>query len=283
MNNVLPISDAIVRAVRERERLDVDSVPLSAFRDAYNRLIDDNVFWVLVLVEDQIVVQPLGRDEIVIVINDGTKFYHQGDLAFLSSENSWTGGTTEGPYRFQQFLCEIFGVRGIIASLILLAGLGTFFYYIVKAPVIEKLADSLIASLSIFITIFVLFALSFNPETEYRFAETNRLHRLMKTDAYIARISVVSLVLAIVTSALCAGFPEEFRPMYPFWIRVLQVAPLTGAVLGTLTSFWLVVNYHFQRRNELTAMQMAKCILRSKQELFERRMNEVDDHSAAGD
>ena len=280
MTNPVPktqeMAQAIAKCIKSGERISCDGITLDTFRDCYNLLRGDDsaaaVFWLLVFLEDQVLAQPLGRPDVTLVIREErTRDYSSEDFGFITNEFCAMFGTVNGKYQFASFVKDIVTHTNLVLGAMVWVGCFKLCIDLLRPDVIQNLSSSLIASMSIFITIFVLLVLSVDPNTEYRYLETDRFHKLAKSDTYIAVIGVLSLVAAIVASALTSAYPSPSDGALQFEIRALLGAAFSTAVLGTLASFWLVLKYHFTRRHQLTAMLMAKNLVQNQQTLFADR------------
>ncbi|MCK9419858.1 MAG: hypothetical protein M0R70_10820 [Nitrospirae bacterium] len=271
-------SSEIVESVLSNKPLSADGVPLAVFRDAFNQMkgseAHKRVIWILTIVEDQVIAQPVGREDISLILREPKpKYYTKNDFVFINADEFAIYGTTEGKYTFISFLHDVFTWRRIVLGIVVwLAGLWVANKYL-TAEIAKTLSEALISSMSIFISIFVLFVLTVNPEAQYRVAEGDRFHRLVQSDKYIAFIGVITLLITIVGLTVSSAFANMSCDMLFYsWVKAGQASCLSTAVVGTISSFWLVLKYHFGRRNEMMEIMMAKMIIENQQRLFRKSL-----------
>lgn len=248
-------------------------VSLAEFRDLYNQLQGGaeewrSRSWVIVLLGHQAVAQPLGRSNASFYIKALTGTYlTRDDFAFAESPNSDIVGSTDGRYTMWQFVRDIVQPRGIRLCALLLLLLSLAMYQFVPWTAQEAVATSLLSALAIFVTIFVLFVLAVDPEKEYGYLRQGRFRKLAETDKHIATVGVVTLFLAVADVGFLAAFPSSV----PEWGRVVG-AFVTGTTIDlAFASFWLVINYHFSRKHEMTEMRMASVYVANAQKAFDSR------------
>jgi len=273
-------SSAIVDAVLTNNPLSIDGVPLATFRDAFNQIkgseANKRVIWILAIVEDQVIAQPVGREDITLILREPkARYYTKNDFAFIAVDEAAIYGTIEGKYKFTVFLADVFTRwRLLLGLLFWIIGLWLANKYI-SAEIAKTVSETLVSSLSIFISIFVLFVLTVNPESQYRIAEGDRFHRLVQSDKYIAFIGVATLLVTIIGMAVSSVFADISCDM-PYYelIKAGQSLCLSTSIVGTVASFWLVLKYHFGRRNEMMEIMMAKMIIENQQRLFRKSTEE---------
>jgi hypothetical protein len=144
--------------------------------------------------------------------------------------------------------------------------LGTLvLYYAVPLHAQVKVLEAIIPALAIFVSIFVLFVLSVDPTREYRYLRDGRYHKLAQADKYIGSLGVTSLMVAIVAIGVGASVME-----YPNTAGLFSFLVSTVLIL-TVGAFWLVINYHFGRKHDMTMFLMAQEYLRRLQHLHRPR------------
>ena len=141
-------------------------------------------------------------------------------------------------------------------------------YSYIPTQVELSVSNALISALSIFISIFSLFVLTVDPEREYRYLRENRYHILTQSDKYIGAIGIGALVLAIITNSLATL--EREQTLFNVALAIL----FAGAFVITGTAFWLVLDYHFGRRHQLTEVLMAQTVLKRFQDAAARAERE---------
>lgn len=250
-------------------------VSLPEFRDIYNQskgyVGDNNIVWLLFFMNERVYAQPIGnRNFLLEIIDVPPHFYTSEDFDFMSKDDVAQFGTFNGKYTFGNFGRDIFSLPSMIRLIILTLLLSIAIYAFLKPSVIASISGSLVNALAIFISIFCLFVLSINPDTHFRFAETDRYHRLSQADKYIGYIGLGTLIFAIMSSAF-ASASGNLNADISVWniTRAFQGVFLSCSIMGTIISFWLVINYHFGRKQELTAMDLTKKIMENQQKLYE--------------
>lgn len=273
-NAAAPV-DRIVAAIRDKQALQLD-IPLRVFRDAYNQLKGSaelaGTRWLLVFVGDQVIAQPLLREDVLLtIVESRSRFYDTSDFDFADELHAAMLGSTNGHYGVVPFLREVFRWQWVLAWLSLtVAAIGVGYGY-VSPQVMQTVSAALIQALAVYVSMFVLFALSVRPETEYGIAESDKLHSLSQSDRYIGVVGVGSVVCALANLAASAAF-ESWTPGFSvfWWVRAVQAVTFAIAGVGTLLSFWLLVTYHMRRRQELTALTMAGFVLKNRQAQIRR-------------
>lgn len=244
-------------------------VPLEAFRDLYNRWKGSgksSPTWILVLMEKEVVVEAWGQCAYGLVIKDQpARFYMTGDFDFMDEKHRLFLGTINGRYSFWRFCRDVVSIQRIIAGMILWM-LFLFGAYHAQTTLLLSISQSLIAALSIFVTIFTVLTLSLDPEREYRYLEKGYFHVFVQSDKYIAAIGVVALGIAIIGAALAStSLSAQASTSAAILLRLARSTFLSVASLAALLSFWLVLRYHFGRKYKMTEMRMGKRLLEQLQ------------------
>ncbi len=267
-------------AVFDNTPLSADGVALSTFRDASNQIKGNETYkrlvWIITIVEDQAIAQPAGREDILLVLRESKpRYYVKTDFDFMSQDEAAIYGTIEGKYKFISFVKDVFTWRRILLGILIWSAGLWFSNKHLSGEIAKSLSEALISSLSIFISIFVLFVLTVNPESQYRIAEGDRFHRLVQSDKYIAFIGVVTLLVTIVGLTVSAVFADMTcdMPLYSL-VKAFQALCLSTSIVGTIASFWLVLKYHFGRRNEMMEIMMAKMVIENQQRLYKKSLEE---------
>lgn len=113
--------------------------------------------------------------------------------------------------------------------------------------------------MSIFVSIFVLFVLSIDSNSELCYFQTGRLEILAQSDKYIGSLGTATLLLSILSSLFGTSLTSE--PLASLTGRAVKSFSslfLSASVVGTLLSFWLVLHYHFGRRHEMSQISLAR-------------------------
>lgn len=239
-------------------------VSIEVFRDIYNQIQgaekSNIIKWIIIFIGERVLVQPILHPNISIEIQETKpRFYIKNDFDFIDTENVLLFGTYKGKYKFFEFLIDILSWKGIICFGSLLFITCMLIHYFVDATSGQQLSISLMQAMSIFIAMFVLFVLTINVEDFYSFAESNRLHCLFQSDKYIGYIGIITLIFCIISSTIINNSDKV--------LTILQILCLSCSISGTLLSFWLILNYQFNRRAEMNELLMAKTLLKKQQKL----------------
>jgi hypothetical protein len=261
--------DEVVNAIEDGETAYV-RLALGQFEAAYNRLLGANseapVDWILLFLGDQVAVQVLGHPNTRIEIgrDSGQSYFTESEFAFVDRGHALFYGSRKGKYEFSEFVKDVFGRVGVrIGVELFVLGLLIAEYYLPwKAS--GTLANAIMVSLSMFLSIFVLFSLSIDPEREYPYLTAGRYRKLAETDRHIAMIALATLGLAIVAVVLTAG---DGYPVGDIHRLPASIVLSLGSVL-TLGCYWLAVNYHFSRKHEMAENRMAKVLLSNTQKVY---------------
>ncbi len=140
------------------------------------------------------------------------------------------------------------------------------FYFLFYRPQnfqgINTINQLLIDANALFISIFVLFTISQNQEllTNRNLIKQGEIHRLLQNDYYITSISIFSLTLAFISSALLtlSPLPEIFSPITKetFSLGIFTIALTHIALLALLDCFLSVTRYYLKITRTRVEMQM---------------------------
>lgn len=268
--------DDIVTAINNGELLNIGNVPIELFRDVYNRLKHTGIIWMLAFIDDQVIAQPYGMSRIyLILIKDGKKFFTKSDFEFIPDEEVHIFGHSDSCYSFNDFILDVFSRTKIVITILAELSLFIFFYVYSKSSAIVNVCNGIIQAMAIFITVFVLFVISLNPEVQYKYFKTGRFHKLAQSDKYIGFIGIVSIFFSILGLIAASTFDMPAMDMFNFnYTKLFQSFFVASALVSAAVSFWLVIGYHFSRRHEMINIEMANITLQKQQQLLVNKLND---------
>jgi hypothetical protein len=263
--------DHIVNAILYKRTVTED-ISLDLFRDIYNRIkgISPEVAWIIIFVFDQVIVQPLGLTHISLIVTEKrAHFYSIDDFNFIDAEKDIIYGTYSGSYTFGKFIQDVFSTINLIIFGIIFIMIFVVVYAYMKPNLILNISGSILQAMSIFLSIFIFFVISINPNENFRFFSSGRYYKLAQSDKYIGSIGAFMILFAIISSAIASAFNKLVPNIHAFnIIRFLQSLTLSISITGALILFWLVINYHFRRSNEINSIIMAKLLLQDEQHKY---------------
>ena len=179
---------------------------IEQFRDFYHKIInrkvlnDCTVF--AVFIEDRILIRFPEKSDVKFVIRknqEGTGFFSEKDMDFIA--NLEPMGTYEGEYKFINFLKkEIRLNQWILIGLFFVSF--ALFYIASNVDMLRKVNELILASITIFISIFLLFAISQGKyKNEFKFMKSDILYKFFQNDKYIAKLAIILIFLSITTVA----------------------------------------------------------------------------------
>lgn len=252
--------EQIVSALLARERIS-EALSLASFKRVCRLLRNEEsaeqIHWLIILLGDQAFVQALRMPHVAIEISEVEKrHYSANDFSFLGKGQGTLFGSIHGKLTARQLVQQTLGWSWLRYHALLLVGV-TILAYFLPHVLLVKVTDSTINALAIFVSVFVLFVLNVNPEQEYRYLASGRYSIMAQSDRYIAIVGFAALA----STVLSAGALTITTREYPTLVRLIQSSIFGFSVVLTIASFSLVIWYHFDRRQQLVEIQMAKSLL----------------------
>lgn len=268
--------DDIVAAINNGDLLNIGDVPIELFRDVYNRLKHTGVIWILAFIEDQVIAQPYGKSNVYLIIKkEGNKFITRSDFEFIPDDEVHIFGCSDARYSFKHFVLDVFNKTKIAIIILAELSLYYFFYVYSKSSAIVNVCNGAIQAMAIFITVFVLFVISLNPEVQYKYYKSGRFHKLAQSDKYIGFIGIVSILFSILGLIAASTFDMPAMNIFVFnTSKSFQASFVASALVSAAVSFWLVIGYHFSRRHEMINIEMANITLQKQQQLLIKKLND---------
>ena len=236
-----------------------EELTLECFRDIYHKiinrkiLIDHTIF--AIFIEDQILIRFPEKPEVMFVIKKDKGFFHKADLNFVA--NLEPMGTYKGEHRFSAFIIEELKLNGRKLIILFLSTFALFF--IAKdVSMLQKVNEMVLTSITIFISIFLLFVVSQKgPNNDFKLMMNGTLYKFIQDDKYVVMSAIFLVFLSIVTVAISY---LDFT-----WIG-LPLSILTSLSLVILAICFLAVyQYYFERMKLLITLS-------ASDELFNDRL-----------
>ena len=172
---------------------------LDQFREVYHKVInhkvlnDHTVF--AVFVEDRIFITFPEKPRVKFVITKDKGFFSKEDLNFVA--NLEPMGSYEGEYRFRTFIKEEFRLNGWKLAVIFFSTL-PLFHLANNVAMLRKVNEMILASATIFISIFLLFVISQRGyKNEFKLMRDGILYRFFQNDKYVAELAIFLIFLSM--------------------------------------------------------------------------------------
>ena len=240
---------------------------LDEFIDVHHKIInrkilnDHTVF--AVFIEDRIFIAFPEKPDVRFVIKGDKGFFSKDDLNFVA--NLEPMGSYKGKRKFSTFLKEEFklnrwAIIGIFFS--------TFLLFSVSGAVsmLQRVNEMILASATIFISIFLLFVISQRGfKNEFKLMRGGILYEFIQNDKYVAALAIIVIFLSITTVAFSYTDLSYLSNLKIFAVDLMFLS------LSLLTSFSLVIlaicylaiyQYYFERMKLLRLLPASQEILR---------------------
>lgn len=244
-----------------------EELTLDQFRDVYHKIInrkilsDHTVF--AVFIEDRIFISFPEKPKVKFVIRKDKGFFVEEDLNFVA--NLEPLGTYEGEHRFRTFIKEEFRLNWCKLIVIFFSTL-TLFSIANNVEMLQRVNEMILASVTIFISIFLLFVVSQRGyKNEFKFMKDNTLYKFFQNDKYIAMLAIFLIFLSIVTVALSY---MELDSM------ILLLSLLTSFSLVILAICYLAIyQYYFERMKLIRLLPASEELLNDRLERYGKWKN----------
>jgi hypothetical protein len=271
--------EQIIEKILAKENPNTEPLSLEDYQAIYFTINgrDPSFKWIIVVLGDSAIIQPLGCPHITLTIQSN-HYYKKADFNFTTSNVSVVGAL-QGKYTFRHFLVDVFSVKEkLMISFVFVACSFLSLLYL-ASDVIKVISESLLTSLSVFLPLISFFVFNEDIKHTQKFISTDKFHILSQSDKYIGVLGLISLILCLCSTTTSNIYEYQSIPrIYNLdWQRIIQVLFFSLSVLTSLTCFYLVVNYHFQRKNELHANEMAMVFLKTQQTLYANRITKKND------
>jgi hypothetical protein len=231
------------------------------FRLLRNAHIVEQVHWIVVLLGDQAFVQALRRPQVSFELAEiELRHYSAVDFAFLAKGDGTLFGSIHGKLSVKQLVTQTLGWAWVWRKIAALGALATLSYFIPQ-NMLAKITDATINALAIFMSVFILFVLNVDPDKEFRYLVGGRYSIMAQSDRYIAMIGFAALAVSV----LSAGILTLSSGSWPIGVPVLRACVFALSIVLTAASFSLVVQYHFDRKQQMVEIRMAGSLLREVQ------------------
>lgn len=238
---------------------------LDEFRELYHKIInhkilnDHTVF--AVFLEDRIVISFPEKPGVRLVIRgDDNEFFSEEDLNFIT--NLEPMGTYRGEYRFRSFIREEFKLNWHKLIIIFLSTF-TLFSIARSVEMLQKVNEMILASATIFISIFLLFVVSQKGYSkEFKLMEGDTLYKFFQNDKYVAMLAIFLIFLSIITVA--------FSYVDLDWI-ILPLSILTSFSVTMLAICYLsIYQYYFERMKIMRLLPASEELLNDRLQTYEK-------------
>ena len=241
---------------------------LDEFIDVYHKIInrkilnDHTVF--AVFIENRIFIAFPEKPDVRFVIKGDKGFFSKDDLNFVA--NLEPMGSYKGKRKFSTFLKEEFklnwwAIIGIFFS--------TFFLFSISGAVsmLQRVNEMILASATIFISIFLLFVISQRGfKNEFKLMREGILYEFIQNDKYVAALAIIVIFLSITTVAF-----SYTDLSYLGDLKIFAISFLTSFSLVILAICYLAIyQYYFERMKLLR-------LLPASQEILEDRLKKYVD------
>ena len=241
---------------------------LDEFIDIYHKIInrkilnDHTIF--AVFIEDRIFISFPEKPDVRFVIAKSKGFFSKDDLNFVA--NLEPMGSYKGKRKFSTFSKEEFklnwwAIIGIFFS--------TFLLFSISGAVsmLQRVNEMILASATIFISIFLLFVISQRGfKNEFKLMREGILYEFIQNDKYVAALAIIVIFLSISTVAF-----SYTDLSYLGDLKIFAISLLTSFSLVILAICYLAIyQYYFERMKLLR-------LLPASQEILEDRLKKYVD------
>jgi hypothetical protein len=253
----------------------VIELTLDEFKDIYDKIInrrilnDHTVF--AVFIEDRVFIAFPEKPDVRFVIKREKGFFSKDDLNFV--HNLEPMGTYKGELKFSAFLKKEFKLNWLkIISLFF----PTFLLFSISGAVsmLQRVNEMILASATIFISIFLLFVISQRElKNESKLMRDGIPYEFMQNDKYVATMAIIAIFLSIITMAFSYFDLSYLINFKNFTIDLMffSLSFLTSFTLVILAICYIsIVQYYFERVKFLR-------LLPASQEILEDRLKKYVD------
>ncbi len=237
---------SMAQSIINGDDLAVEGLSLKEFRDLYFEIKRSTspLRWIAIFLGDEVVFQPLGRSSVLFtVINEG-RYWEKIDFDFMDDHDVLMLGAVNGKYRLPTLIREFFSIGKIVIAIMLWIMFIAVGVYLLPVAVMNKINETLITVMSIFISIFVVFSTVIAPEEHFRFVEDERFTKLTTTDKAICILGLTTIIISIAGMGY-GMILEKSQMVFDFTLQKLILAVIfSTAIMGALISFWMVTTYH---------------------------------------
>ena len=266
------ITNKVEEALKTLEAGDgYEELTLDQFRSIYHKIInrkilnDHTVF--AVFAEDRIFISFPEKPDVKFVITKEGVFFSKEDLNFIA--NLEPMGTYEGEHKFIVFLKKEFRLNWwkLINIFFLTFAL---FFIANNVDMLRKVNEMILASITIFISIFLLFVVSQRGyKSEFKLMKEGTLYKFFQNDKYIAMLAIFLIFLSIVTVAFSyvdlGGQKEQNHQI------ILLLSTLTSSSLVILAICYLAIyQYYFERMKLIRLLSASEELLDDRLQKYKR-------------
>jgi hypothetical protein len=249
---------------------------LDEFREVYHKIInrkilnDHTVF--AVFIENRILIAFPEKPDVRFVIKREKGFFSEDNLKNFV-HNLEPMGTYKGKLKFSAFLKKEFKLNWLkIISLFF----PTFLLFSISGAVsmLQRVNEMILASATIFISIFLLFVISQRElKNESKLMRDGIPYEFMQNDKYVATMAIIAIFLSIITMAFSYFDLSYLINFKNFTIDLMffSLSFLTSFTLVILAICYIsIVQYYFERVKFLR-------LLPASQEILEDRLKKYVD------
>lgn len=248
-----------------------EELTLDQFRGIYHKIInrkilnDHTVF--AVFAENRIFISFPEKPDVKFVITKEKGFFSKEDLNFIA--NLEPMGTYEGEHEFIVFLKKEFRLNWWKLSSIFFLTFALFFIAN-NVDMLRKVNEMILASTTIFISIFLLFVVSQRGyKNEFKLMKEGTLYQFFQNDKYIAMLAIFLIFLSIVTVAFSYVDLEEQKEQNHQIILFLSI--LTSSSLVILAICYLAIyQYYFERMKLIRLLSASEELLDDRLQKYKR-------------
>ena len=261
---------SIAQSIINNDDLAIEGLSVKELRDIYFEVkrSTSSLRWIAIFLGDEVIFQPLGRSSVLITLVNNRRHWEKKDFDFMDEHDVLMLGAVNGKYRLKALVREFFSMGKLVIAVMLWLMFIAIGLLLLPVAVISKINETLITVMSIFISIFVVFSTVISPEEHFRFVEDERFSKLTTTDKAICVLGLATIILSIVGMGY-GMILDKSQIVIDLTSQKLNLSIIfSTAILGALTSFWIVITYHFDRKTRLSEITMAKLLLRQIQSKY---------------
>jgi|GEM_PF-3242916 len=249
---------------------------LEEFKNIYNQIINQSILTdhtvFAAFIEEYILILFPEKPDVSFVVKKDKGFFSNEDLNFVHNLESM--GTYNGELKFTAFLKKEFILNWRIAiSIFLLTFISL--YVSDSLDMVRKINEMILASATIFVSIFLLFVISQSKiENEFKLMKEGILYEFLQNDKFVAVLAIVAIFLSIITSGF-SYFTFNFMIIlygFSFNLIILSLFLITSLSLTILAiCYTAIVKYYFEREKFLRLLPESKKMLRDSVQRYKNR------------
>lgn len=252
---------------------------ITIYRNIVNKnILADNTAFVSII-EDRAFVIFSDKPQVRFVIQKEKGYFKKEDFNFLL--HAEISGTRDGKFRFYDFIKEELQLNKIKLLIIFLTFV-ILLFFIDSIEMIITLNEMILMSITIFISIFLLFIVSQNDKNiDKNLMKDGLIYRYLQTDKYISYVSISIVFVCITNVALSYVDYKQIIPLLTMEkttfdiIKRITVSFFTSLNIVFLAVCYIsLVQYYFEKEKFLRLFEASESLLKESVDKYNENKGE---------